>query len=120
MKLKSTQHLFILAILAVLSVATQRSHAQGPRRVEITAKRFTFSPAEITLKKNEQVTILLTSEDVDHGLKFKDLNIVLKVKKGQTSETSFTPTQAGTFVGQCAMFCGSGHGSMKMTLHVTE
>jgi cytochrome c oxidase subunit 2 len=53
-------------------------------------------------------------------LKFKDLNVVVTAKKGQTSEVTFTPDKVGTFVGQCSVFCGSGHGSMKMTLHVTE
>lgn len=91
-----------------------------PQRVEITAKRFAFIPAEITLKKGVPVVLVLTSQDVSHGLKFKELGIDIKAKKGKTAEAAFTPQQAGTFVGQCSVFCGSGHGSMKLTLRVTE
>jgi cytochrome c oxidase subunit 2 len=45
---------------------------------------------------------------------------VVKANRGQTSQVEFTPTETGTFVAQCAVFCGSGHGSMKLIVHVTE
>jgi cytochrome c oxidase subunit 2 len=62
----------------------------------------------------------LKSEDVAHGLKFKELNLQTEIGKGTASELSFTPTKAGDFVGHCSHFCGAGHGSMTLTLHVTE
>ena len=94
--------------------------ADPPRRIEVVAKRFTFTPAEITLKKGEPVVIVLRSEDVAHGLKFKELDIQADVAKGATKEIAFTPMQASDFVGHCSHFCGAGHGSMTLTLHVTE
>jgi cytochrome c oxidase subunit II len=110
-----------LMLAAAASYVSQYSNAQdAPRRVEIVAKRFDYSPGEITLKKGVPVVFVVTSKDVEHGLKFKDLNITIDVKKGQTTEVTFTPTQTGTFTGQCSVFCGSGHGSMKMVMHVTE
>ena len=113
--------LSILLTLGFGLIVKSHVHAQGaPQRIEIVAKRFDFTPGEITLKKGVPVVLVLTSTDVDHGLKFKELHIDIKAKKGQTSEVTFTPDQVGTFVGQCSVFCGSGHGSMKMTLHVTE
>lgn len=92
----------------------------GPRRIEVTAKRFEYNPAEITLKKGEPVVLVLTTQDVAHGLKFRELNLNTKLEKGKTSELSFTPTTVGDFVGHCSVFCGSGHGSMTLTLHVRE
>jgi cytochrome c oxidase subunit 2 len=114
--------LWSLAVLLVLLAATVRPfQAQpAPQRIEIVAKRFSFTPGEITLKKGVPVVLALTSADVAHGLKFKELNVVVNAKKGQTNEVTFTPDKTGTFVGQCSVFCGSGHGSMKLTLHVTE
>lgn len=119
---------FRAAILTVIALAlafnfvpTRNAQAQdNPQRIEIVAKRFAYTPSEITLKKGVPVVLVLTSEDVSHGLKFKELGINLKAKKGKTGEVTFTPEQVGTFVGECSVFCGSGHGSMKMTLHVTE
>jgi cytochrome c oxidase subunit 2 len=92
----------------------------APRRIDVTAKKFSFSPSEITLKKGEPVVLVVTSQDVTHGLKFKEFNVDTEVKKDATGELAFTPTKTGDFVGHCSRFCGSGHGSMTLTLHVTE
>lgn len=121
MKLKSLSSMLLaLALTGALSAPLPMCAQSAPRRIDIVAKRFEFTPGEIDLKKGVPVVLALTSQDVAHGLKFKALNLNLKVKKGETSEVTFTPEQTGTFVGQCSVFCGSGHGSMKLTLHVTE
>lgn len=91
-----------------------------PRRIEITAKRFSFEPAEITVKKGEAVDLVFHSEDVTHGIKFKELELGTEISKGDESELKFTPDKTGDFVGHCSRFCGVGHGSMTLTLHVTE
>lgn len=92
----------------------------APRRIEVSVKRFSYTPSEITLKKGEPVVLVLTTEDVSHGLKFKELNLNSKFDKGKPAELAFTPDKVGDFVGHCSVFCGSGHGSMILTLHVTE
>lgn len=92
----------------------------APRRINVVAKRFSYSPSEITLKKGEPVVLLVTSQDVGHGLKFEEFNLNTEIKKDVSGELAFTPTKTGDFVGQCSHFCGAGHGSMKLTLHVTE
>lgn len=117
--------LILFPALALFAVAPALVGVHGtaqdaPRKISIVAKRFDFVPAEITVKKGVPVTLSLTSQDVDHGVKFKDLNLVVNSKKGQTKDVTFTPDKTGTFVGQCSIFCGSGHGAMKMTIHVTD
>jgi cytochrome c oxidase subunit 2 len=92
----------------------------APRRIEVTAKRFAFQPGEITLKKGQPVVLVLESKDVAHGLRFRELNVDLKVRAGGTTEVQFTPDKIGDFVGHCAVFCGSGHGGMMLTLHVVD
>jgi len=92
----------------------------APRRIEVAAKRFSYEPAEVTLKAGEPVVLDLTSADVSHGIRFQDLNLNARVSKGKTSELVFTPTQVGDFVGHCSVFCGAGHGSMTLTLHVVK
>jgi cytochrome c oxidase subunit 2 len=109
-----------LLCVGLATLSLRAPAADAPRRIEVVAKRFTYVPAEITLKKGEPVVIALRSEDVAHGLKFKELNLQTDIGKGATSELSFTPQQAGEFVGHCSHFCGSGHGSMTLKLHVTE
>lgn len=90
-----------------------------PRKVEITAKRFEYEPSEITVKKGEPVLLVVTSQDVSHGLRLRELNVDLKIDKpGGTAEVQFTPDLVGDFVGHCSVFCGASHGSMALTLHV--
>jgi cytochrome c oxidase subunit II len=121
MKLKPLLLPIFATLLFAPHLAVTILYAQGsPRRIEITAKRFDFSPSEITLKKGEPVVLVLTSADVSHGLRFRDLDLNLKAGKGQTAQIGFTPTKTGDFVGQCSVFCGTGHGRMKLTLHVVE
>ena len=110
----------ILAMFALAPTSNGNARSAPPQRIEVVARRFEFAPSDITVKKGDPVTIALSSQDVDHGIKFKELNVNIIAKKGQISEITFTPTQAGTFVGQCSVFCGSGHGGMKLTMHVTE
>jgi cytochrome c oxidase subunit 2 len=93
---------------------------QAPHTISITAQRFYFTPNEITVKKGEPVVLEVQSKDVTHGLLIEGLGVRQDVKKGQNSEITFTPQSVGTFEGKCAHFCGSGHGSMKFTVHVTE
>jgi cytochrome c oxidase subunit 2 len=121
MKLKLTFPILMVALIATIAGARLMSHAQEqPRHIEIVAQRFNFTPSEITLKKGQPVILVLTSKDVEHGLALVAFNKVVKAKKGQSSQVEFTPTEAGTFVAQCAVFCGAGHGSMKLTVNVTE
>lgn len=121
MKLRITFSIIIAALLAAAPTLVQQGRAQSaPRRIEVTAKRFDFTPGEITLKKGEAVVLTLKSDDVPHGVRFKELGVEVKVGKGETGEVAFTPTKTGTFVGHCSVFCGPGHGTMKLTLHVVE
>lgn len=92
----------------------------GPHRIQVTAKKFSYEPETITLKKGEPVQLVLKSEDVPHGLKFRELGVDVKANKGKTGEADFTPEKTGDFVGHCSVFCGRGHGSMHLTLHVVE
>ena len=107
-------------VLGLFALSGFASAADAPKKIDVSVKRFAYEPAEITIKKGEPVVLELTTQDVAHGLKFKDLNLNTKIEKGKTTELAFTPTKTGDFVGHCSVFCGSGHGSMTLTLHVTE
>jgi cytochrome c oxidase subunit II len=109
-----------LSLSVALLFATFTGHADSAQTITIAASRFKFEPNEITVKKGEEVTMIIQSQDVTHGLLLKDFGVKTEIKKGQSTEVKFTPQTAGTFEGKCAHFCGKGHGSMKMTIHVVE
>jgi len=112
---------FTCLVMLMMTATATTLHAQGePKRVEVTATRFSFSPAEITLKKGEPVVLVLKSTDVAHGLRFRELHVDMNVRAGGFTEVRFTPDKTGEFTGHCSVFCGSGHGTMALKLHVTE
>ena len=92
--------------------------AATPPVVTITAKRFGFTPDQITVKRGEPVTLRLSTEDVTHGFFQKALKIDTVIEPGKTTEVTFTPQAAGTYATICDHFCGAGHGNMKMTIVV--
>jgi cytochrome c oxidase subunit 2 len=124
MKLRTL--LVVSSLFAILAgyAAARTNHApktsHNPQTITIRASRFAFAPNEITVKKGEPVNVIIQSEDVSHGLVIEELGIRTEVKKGQSATVTFTPETTGTFEGKCAHFCGSGHGSMTLTVHVVE
>ncbi|HZQ68944.1 MAG TPA: cupredoxin domain-containing protein [Terriglobales bacterium] len=106
-----------MALLSIVSIHTP-SKAAAPRVIEITAKRFGFSPNQITLKKGETVTLRLTSEDVTHGFFMRALKIDEVIEPGKPTDVTITPQSAGTFTTICDHFCGANHGNMNMKIVV--
>ena len=121
MKLKIFLAVTIVSCLSIAATdASIGQNSPSPKRIEVAAKRFSFEPAEITLKRGEPVVLVLKSEDVAHGIRFRELNVELNVRAGATGEAQFTPQKTGDFLGHCSVFCGMGHGSMTLKLHVVE
>jgi cytochrome c oxidase subunit 2 len=106
----------LLALMA--STGIRRAHAADVPVVEITAKRFAFSPDKITLKKGQTVKLRLHSEDVTHGFFLRPLKLDEEIPAGETAEVVVTPQEAGTFTTICDHFCGANHGNMNMTIVV--
>ncbi len=88
--------------------------------IEITAKKFEFTPSEITLKKGEPVILRLTSADRVHGFMSKPLKIDTDIPPDKTTDVAVTPDSAGGFTVICDHYCGTGHGNMKMKVTVVE
>jgi cytochrome c oxidase subunit 2 len=121
MKTKLMLLVVLVGVVTAAACLARMVRAQvAPRRIEVTAKRFTYEPNEITLEKGQPVVLVIHSEDVTHGLRVRELNLNAKIEKGTPAELSFTPDKTGDFVGHCSVFCGSGHGGMTLTLHVVE
>jgi len=115
------RRVLLIGVMVAGVFSTRAAKAQAsPRRIDVTAKRFAFDPGEITVKKGQPVVLVLHGKDAAHGLRFRELNVDVKVSAGGTSEVQFTPDKTGDFVGHCSVFCGSGHGGMMLTLHVVD
>ena len=90
------------------------------RVVKISAKKFEFTPGEITLKKGEPVTLELTTEDVTMGFAAKDFNVDVEIAPGKVTAVRLVPDREGTFDFVCDVFCGDGHEDMSGEIDVVE
>ena len=88
------------------------------RVVRITARRFTYSPSVVTLKKGEPVVLEFVTADIAMGFNAPDFNIRADILPGEVSRVRFVPDKAGTFTFLCDIFCGEGHEKMSGTLKV--
>lgn len=115
-------------VLALASLNMGAQEAQGPSKdaspeaheIQVTAKKYSFSPNPIRVKKGEHVRLIITATDRDHGFKLEAFNIEQKLKKGVPTTVEFTADKAGTFPFKCSVHCGLGHSGMKGTLIVEE
>jgi cytochrome c oxidase subunit II len=103
-----------------LRLAPAANAAEEPRVIEIKAKKFEFTPNEITLKKGEPVILRLTSEDRVHGFLLKPLKIDTDIDPKKPTDVAVTPGAAGEYTIICDHYCGTGHGNMKVKLTVVE
>src|ERR1700688_1641980 len=80
--------------IALATVAPKTNLARAavnPKVIEISAKKFQFTPSEITLKKGEPVILRLTSADRVHGFMSKPLKEDTDIAPGKTTEAAVTP-----------------------------
>jgi cytochrome c oxidase subunit 2 len=88
--------------------------------IQITAKKFEYSPKDVTVKKDVPVVLEFTSLDRLHGFNCPGLGIRADIVPGKTNQLRFTPNKAGTFPFHCDNFCGIGHEGMSGTITVEE
>ena len=111
------------AVLAVASCAgaapspsavsnAARPAVRAEQVVQVTAKRFEFTPSVIRLKAGVPAVIELTTLDRRHGFAAPDLGIDEEIAPGKPTVVRFTPDRPGEFPFHCSVFCGEGHEGM--------
>jgi len=111
------------AALGLASIATyvMAQPAQPKEKViRIGAKRFDYTPGELTLKKGEAVILELTSSDVLMGFNLPDFNLRADVIPDKVTRVRFVPDKTGSFTFLCDIFCGTKHEEMNGRLTVIE
>jgi len=109
-----------LVTFILLSIGSHLIAAENEQVIMITAKKFEYSPKEITLKKGVPVALQFTSLDRLHGFNCPGLKLRIDIRPGKENILRFTPDKAGTFPFHCDNFCGTGHEGMKGMIIVTE
>ena len=107
----------------------------SPQVIEVTAKKYEYSPAPIHVKSGTEIQLKITAADHDHGfsistvpdgsdsngstgLVFNSSQECWQLKKGETTTIEFLAQTPGTYSFKCCHVCGLGHRGMKGQLVV--
>ena len=125
--MKRTNVAIVIAVLGLVAMAADwhrlasaKAPAGGEQVVHLTAKKFEYTPNEITLKKGVPVVLEITSLDRDHGFKVPEFGLRADVKPGETTRVRLVPDRVGRFEFRCDVFCGSGHEDMAGEFNVVD
>ena len=111
----------VLAVPVVLAANTAGyAEKDKVRVIQVTAKKFEFSPKVIEIKRGVPVKLELKSLDRRHGFSSPALRIRTDIVPGKVNEVQFTPERAGTFGFFCDVFCGPGHETMTGKIVVSD
>lgn len=130
----------VILLVGFLGKMPQEQVASGDqsvRVIEVSAKKYEFTPNEIHVKKGTKVQLKVHSVDEPHGIKlsvhpkgskdkpspgllFSDPAGNGKVEKDEDQVLEFVAERVGTYEFECAKFCGFGHRRMKGKLVVEE
>ena len=125
----------MLLVLALgLDIKTDRQNVQV---IQMTAKKYEFSPAQVQVKLGMKVQLKITAIDRDHGFTIVSdpvgddssphTGLVFtspagsdgwRLKKGKETMIEFVARAPGMYNFQCSLVCGLHHGRMKGQLIV--
>jgi len=127
----------IVLRLAIFSPGSAPARGQNTRVqvIEVTAKKYEYSPAPIRVKSGTKIQLKITATDHDHGfsiatvpdgadsnasagLVFTSAQECWQLKKGETTTIEFLAQTPGTYSFKCCHTCGFGHRGMKGLLVV--
>ena len=105
-------------LLGAGTIGLRAAAQPGGQVIKILARRFTYTPNKLSLKRGVPVVLELTSADVLMGFNAPDFDVRADIIPGQTARVRLVPDKVGTFTFLCDIFCGSGHETMSGTITV--
>lgn len=104
------------SVLFLVSAAAQ-DHAQV-REFTVRGNHYAFSPASLTVDRNDLVKITFTAQDIPHSFTIDGYRIVKRAGAGQSVTFEFRADKPGPFVFYCNLSQDEKCKDMKGTLTV--
>ena len=104
-------------VLFLVSAAAQENAGQV-REFTVSGNRYAFSPATLTVNRNDLIKITFTAQDIAHSFTVEGYRIMKRAGAGQTVTFEFRADQAGTFPFYCNLSQDEKCKDMKGTLTV--
>jgi cytochrome c oxidase subunit II len=104
--------LLLAAAGSVAALTRFDAKAAEPRVIKVHARKFIFTPNQITLAAHEKVVFELTAQDIVMGFSIPQLGVRADVPPGATVRLPAQASAAGNVEFLCDIFCGSGHETM--------
>ena len=104
------------SVLWLVSAAAQDQGAT--REFSISGSHYAFSPANITVDRNDLVKITFTASDMPHSFTLDDYRIVKRAGAGQAVTFEFRADRSGQFSYYCNLTADEKCKGMKGTLTV--
>ena len=133
------KYLWICALLVATTMPLKSHVAAVPlpenvQTIEVSAKKYEFSPSPIRVKQGTRVQLKITATDHAHGFRitpaasgegkgnqglvFSAFPGCVKIEEGHTETVEFVAQTPGTYEFSCCVHCGWRHRSMKGELIV--
>ena len=132
--------LFTFSMLSLAEVEARTEGDEGGVNIEVEGFQWTWrflyeepevaiagtaaEPPVMVVPVGEPVVLTLTSLDVNHSWYVPDFLIKRDLinfgPQREPNELRFTVSEAGTYAGQCAEFCGTAHADMTFTVTAME
>jgi cytochrome c oxidase subunit II len=109
--------LFMMLALGI-AASTGRAQSSGAaketKEIQMTAKKYEFSPGVIEVAAGTRIVFKITALDREHGFEIAGVkDSCVKIKKGETATVEYLADKPGTVEFKCCVHCGLGHGGMK-------
>ena len=103
----------IFLLMGVILAGCNRQPKPEPIHIQVMASRYTFQPPVIHIKKGQDVTLEISTSDVQHGFEVKELGIDEPIQKGKPALVNFKADKPGEYKVECSIICGPGHEHMQ-------
>ena len=103
-----------MALSAMLLMGCSAQPSRNNKRVlVVTMRKYAIQPPVIRAKKGENLVLVVSTADVQHGFEVEQLGINEPVQPGRPAEIAVDTSKTGQFRVACSIICGPGHDGMQ-------